>query len=53
MVGSLSVATGSATLSSVTYPQKAVDANISDSDYVVLNITGTDLLTWQTPPPPT
>lgn len=45
MLNSIFVVTGSATLSSVTDPQKAADANISDSDYAVLNTTGTNLLT--------
>ena len=43
MVGNVFVANGTVTLSSVTDPQKAADANISD--YAVLNTTGTNLLT--------
>ncbi|GAA4055602.1 hypothetical protein GCM10022409_48590 [Hymenobacter glaciei] len=45
MVNNVFVATGSATLSSVTDPQKAADANISSTDYAVLNTAGTNLLT--------
>ena len=39
------IVTTKAELSSVTDPQKAADANISASDYAVLNTTGTSLLT--------
>ena len=39
------IVTTNAELSSVTDPQKAADANISASDYAVLNTTGTGLLT--------
>ena len=45
MVGNVFVANGTVVLSSVTDPQKAADANISDTDYAVLNTTGTNLLT--------
>ena len=45
MVGGVFVANGTVTLSSVTDPQKAADANVSDTDYAVLSTTGTNLLT--------
>ena len=45
MLNNVFTANGSVTLSSVTDPQKAADANISSNDYAVLNTTGTNLLT--------
>ena len=44
VLGSLQVL-GQVTLSSAIDPQKAADANMSASDYAVLNTTGTNLLT--------
>ena len=45
LVGGVFVAHGTVTLSSVTDPQKAADANISITDYAVLSTTGTNRLT--------
>ena len=41
----LVIVTTSVTLSDVSHPERAVDANISASDYAQLSITGTNLLT--------
>ena len=45
LLNGLVLVTTSVTLSSVTDPQKAADANMSDNDFAVLNTTGTNLLT--------